>query len=251
VSSLRSISFIWLFAVLGGISPRWIAAQSFSCNAGTPATDSLTIGDKFVLCVLTQNRKMSFEVAVNTYSSLLLQGSGAASASIIGQQNVFTWASAGNSDASPLNCEDSSCSGGNCYSSVSCPQTYMTSDYVVPYVNLKIVLDKGLLHNFRWVNGCFKDCDDSSCVKSPGRITLNGSTVSEESGEGAHEASMCGKLRSSDPCKDPEACPLVIFVTWEGSDRRGRGLSSGSYSYGWLRYNGLGAPIKDVTALFT
>jgi len=258
-SALRRVAAASLFVVIGCLS--WVDSQSsaFSCEEGTVPTESLQIGDKFVLCILTSlptSNKMSFEVTVDAYSSLLLRGSGAASESFLSQQSdsskVYLWASAGGSDASPLNCEISRCNSSvDCENnSTSCPQTYMTNDLVVPYVNLQLVLAKGLLTTFQWVNGCFTDCDDASCVKSPGSVSFNGPVAVAESGDGVPEASMCGTLRSSDACKDPEACPVVVFVTWEGTDRRGRRLSSGSLAYGWLRSKNLASPFKTVTSLF-
>jgi len=248
------------------VFPNTGECQTFSCPEGTMASQRLNIGDKFVLCLFisaqpSPRSKMSFELKVDRHTSVLMQESGTIASNFLrgssSEAAVYTWASASSVDASPIDCDNptTGCSteGGadstSCRRS-SCPQIYMTPQLVVPFVNLEITLRHGLLQSFRWTNGCFNDCNADSCLASPAMLTFGGGPLPQPVGQGSAASNACGVSREGDGCTPPGECPLVVFVTWTGTDSRHRTLSTSSVNYNWLRSNGLGARYNNPTSLF-
>ncbi|CAE8597820.1 unnamed protein product [Polarella glacialis] len=210
----------WLQALLAIVPGLAGATNIASCDIGD--LYSVAIGDAVKFCVFlstTPPRKMVFEVKVEEYAELLLQGS-EQFINATTTQPMYTWvAITQKKDALPLNCA----SGGdmaNRSSLVSCPQIYATPDRVAPLVNLVVNLREGQISSFAWDNGCV-GCGPSSCMKGSNSFDMQSGVA----GNSQFEQGTCGQKIGSCAGKD-KVCSLKIFVTWAGTDRNGRNLVS-------------------------
>lgn len=188
-----------------------------SCLHGQDAHTAYELGGMAVLCVFVSSRdskgvlgqKQAFRVKVDEYASLTLRGSFAKAMENTNSAPTYTWTAMGGSkDAAPQDCASTGTAGFGV--PVSCPQLYMDGGKVVPFVNLVVNLNRGVIQSLVWDNmcaGCLaSDCELSSSALDADLVPVGGPLLG---------ADMCASTAGS------KVQDLKVFVTWAGTDSNG------------------------------
>ena len=118
----------------------------------------------------------------------------------------------------------------------SCPQLYMTIDHVVPLASLVAVVNNGTLENLIWDNQC-QTCPTLSDECIGGRLALtlaNSTTTQQYLTENDYSKETDNKIcsvphTSCQPAnKTGINCDFRVLLTWEGTDVKGKRLTSSS-----------------------
>jgi hypothetical protein len=205
------------------------------CDVGP--IEPLAIDDPVMICVflsVSPPKKMIFKIVVEEYISLKLVGSkdiarGAqltsdgqlvtSNESQAAVNDIHTWIARSDAGyAQPLDCNgDDDFEARGAF--VSCPQIFASGSHVAHMLSLVVNLRNGLITSFYWDNGC-DACGGQRCMKSA--LSLDKSMIpgAEKLGTGS-----CG--RTYVKCQDKQgACDLEILVTWAGTDKDGRHLTT-------------------------
>mmetsp|Transcript_49869 Transcript_49869/g.93306 ORF Transcript_49869/g.93306 Transcript_49869/m.93306 type:complete len:252 (+) Transcript_49869:74-829(+) len=201
------------------LAKSWLcAAQAMSCDAADPSAKAA--GDSLRLCVFISSKptqRMAFQIKVDESAELALQGSDNFA---FQDTDVYTWVSGSHAGpAHPLDCSNDTevtLRG----SEVSCPQIYSSAVNVAQLANLVVNMRDGLVSSFVWDNGC-SGCAPARCMDSSRSFAVDNLTT----GDSFFQEGTCGQAR--DACVGKaNLCDLKIFVTWAGTDKRGRNLLS-------------------------
>ncbi|CAK9071246.1 unnamed protein product [Durusdinium trenchii] len=208
-----------LLLVLLAVCPALLRA--LSCYVEDDSAKA--VGDNVWFCVfLSTNpvKKMVFQIKVEESAELVLQGS-KQFALDSPSDPLYTWVanSQTGSFSGPLDCSNASEVELRGHE-VSCPQIYAHSTGVAQLTNLVVNLRDGQVSSFAWDNTC-SGCSPSKCMKSSQSLTSENFTEGSE----FFQQGTCGE--GPDFCTGtPAACNLRVFVTWAGTDKRGRHLIS-------------------------
>lgn len=202
-----------------------------SCHLGDQPP--VEIGGSLKLCFFLSTsppKKMVFQIKVDEYAQLVLQGSqaqaltalGASQEASNGSAPVHTWvAASGSESVEPLDCgnvTDVDRRSGR----VSCPQIFASSNHVAQVVNLVVNLRDGRISSFAWDNGC-QGCGAAECMRSHKSLAIG---VGRGGGDTFNQGT-CGRGFSG--CRQQGlACDLKVLITFAGTDRHGtNALSAG------------------------
>lgn len=175
-------------------------------------------------------------VEVDEYSSLTLDGAyQLAEQEIVRDdregQPLYVWTAAGGpGDRSP-----SKCNGGGKKRTSSCPQIFYRKDLYVPFVSLVINLDNGNVKSMIFDNIC-TTCGSGFCVES--RSALNEDLLPRGGLRAGTCASYISEMKTGEGTEDK----FKIFVTWAGTDAKGRHCKTHSFRFSQFA----GATLNDM-----
>lgn len=227
------------------------------CNFSYPA--KVTIGTVIPLCVFVmsapknditstafeepQIKSMAFGVTVDTYSMLTLNNTFSGfNHPERDQDNIYAWVTgAPTTTAWARECaleEGTPATFPNIdrTTAYSCPQLVMTSENVVPIASLVAIMENGVLKNLIWDNEC-QTCPTTSDLCIAGKLSLTLQSLS------ATQLYLTGNEYSATTrnriCSVPQTnckpnlttginCDFRILLTWQGTDSKGKRLTSSS-----------------------
>ena len=104
----------------------------------------------------------------------------------------------------------------------SAPALYLNKEKVVSVLNLIIQMEDGKVSEYVWDTGC------NGCEGTADFTCINNFPMTWTDGDAKNQtASFCGRNYCSET--DAGQCDLRIFVTWVGTDSRGKYLESAGY----------------------
>eukprot|EP00386_Alphamonas_edax_P001737 GDKI01005209.1.p1 GENE.GDKI01005209.1~~GDKI01005209.1.p1 ORF type:complete len:480 (+),score=76.05 GDKI01005209.1:83-1522(+) len=227
------------------------------CNGNNNPT-TLAIGDHFRLCMFValpdgSLAKMNYEVTVDKYSAIVMNGSYARvnatynnnlnmptthdnstiqqeltrKKTMIANNPAYGWVSIDTKDARPVNCGNSTDMDTR-QKFVSCPTQWVASagTMIAPFNNLVINMRKGKISSLTWDNQCFTCIADSpTCLKSARQLSLFQKGWFEGEERISSQSGMCGL--PPEQCSG-SSCEFKVYLTWAGSDKNGNyAMSSG------------------------